>query len=746
MTMIALKGARTFKVRGVAFGIATKGRTTAVAGARLYFITPNGVRTFPKSKFVDSWEEGVLGSDGHEVVLFDADGNFLDSLTLPRHSKVKASPEGLLACRKDDCSFHWWNGQEAWRVRLPSPGVPAWKDGYWYVPFKGKRLAVVRDGEIINEIEIEKVYALKACGDLLLGVGSSGLTWISIKDPERPEQVVYMFSPDMIFDATPSPDCKSLAVGSSKGLTISTPNSTYFKPYKEAVTALSWDEKLVLGWGEYLTATVEVHQVHFLKALEREAEGVKAVYSFNDKLFKVTEDCVGEACPGSVSSLHYEEGLVVAGDKVIAFGKELELGMVVSVASDGKGFLACTPFSCVYYRGKEELWEVEVHGGLATFLSGNFLIASENNLMLVREGKIIKKKKVLLGKPLSVSSYKDKAAVLFERGLVVVDPSLDFLWALGRSGRKVSLSEHVGLSSRRAEVYPLGDPLPLDLGEGDLALTSGKAYLLREGKLIEAELPKMGPKPFPRLEFVMGFGKAVTGIAKAGGNLAVASEAGAFVVGEELIKVMDGASDVSSFDKRFVFVDRDRNLALITDYMGKLFKIKIELGFGISEWVAATEEGFLTCGDAGCLFVGWDERAEWSFSKGATGKPLPFKDGFLIPTPFGVSYVEEGNEVEELELISVPFSLGRCGETVLVGTEDSLIMIDENLEVLGEVEGLNFVVGTGCLNGEPVVAEAGGRVFVGRSAFEVEGVSSLLASEGLYVGTEGGLLIKPSLP
>ncbi len=744
--MIALKRLDVFKVRGVPFGLATKGEAVAVAGTRLYFKGPSGIRTYPKARCVSSWEEGVLGSDGETVIVYNYRGEFVDSFQLPKHSKVKASPDGLLLCTKEGCSLYWWAGHEEWSVRLEMPGFPAWHSGFWYVPVKGERVVVVKDGEVLNSVEGEGVHTLKECSRALMGVGPWGISFYSLNDPVRPEKVFYMASPEMLFDASPSPDCSMVAFGEMRGLRVVSSDEAFYKPYPEAVTAVAWDSKLVVASGEYLEATVEEFEVLRLEEEVEEAEGAKAIYAFDGRLFVVTENCVlGEepVCPGGISSLYYHEGLVVAGEKVYAFGEEYELGMIVSVATDGRGFLACDPFSCSYYSKGRELWRLEAKNPKTAYFAGAFVIADEESIRVVTDGEVIKEIRAPLGIPRSVSVDK-YLVLLYDRATLVLDKDFEPVWVLGKGGKQVSTwNELVAVVGNRLEIYALGNPHPLDLGEGEsLALLNDRAFILKNGRIIKVKIPEMEVKPFPKVADVFSVGSEVKGIAR-GSCLAVASPSGGFLWdGKDLRKVVPSASDVSSWKDTFVFVDEKEETATV---VGRHFKAVVELAFGISKWVAASEEGFLSCGDAGCIFHDWNGESKWSFPKGASGKPVAFKRGFVVLTPFGISYVEDGKEVLEVPTEAVPLSVSRCGDLLIVGTEEGVIILNDRFEVIGELEGLNFVVGVGCSDAGPVIGEERGRVVVGREAFLVEGLGSLLVDGDVYVGTKGGLAFRVPL-
>ncbi len=717
--MIGLKAKRSYIFDSIVFGLAANKGALAIASSKLRILLKDKNLSILKASCACNWEEGIIASDGKRIFLWN--GKELKVYDLWEHTKAMASKEELLLCQWNYCKAFSWDLKELWSLKIEGPGLATKVKGYWYVPGK-KGLYVIKDGRIINVVKVDSPFKAVACKKGLALASSEGVTLLSLENPEAPEPLSFLEVEDVLFDVALSEDCNYLVMATSKGLKLFSEEFLEL-PTEEAVTATSFGEELYFSYGEFERSTVLNVEVLKLKADELgTADWIK---SKKGKLIVVRNNCVESHCLDYVLDVD-ENPLTLAGEGVIFNGKRYDVGLVTSVATDGKGFLACSDWSCTYYN-EEEVWSIASEHPKASFMNGYFLIAAKDKLMLIKDGRIIKERKILMGEPLNISVAKDKALVSFTRGSVVVDSELRPAWALEESSFHSSFDgEAVLIVDKRAKLFPLGDPLPLDLGEASSGALAEEIYLVKNGRLIRIEKPELERKELAPIVDVMGFGDSVKGIAR-GCGLAIATPSKSYIINES-VKELEGFNDVYYYSNRFIFVNEEK--ALMVDCESGL-KIEIETGFGIGKWVVANEKGILTCGDSGCVLHTWEGKAIEAISRSVVGKPLALREDFIIPTRFGI-VTTSGKELP----LRDPLSVGLCSDEILVGGEDAIFILTKDLKFVKEINSFNRVIALSC----GALVEERGRVVVGKE-YWFPAISSALIDRGLlYIGTKNGLV------
>ncbi len=716
--MMGLKVKRRYVFDSITFGLAANKGALAVASSKLRLLLKDKGLSVLKASCACNWEDGVIASDGKRLFLWN--GKEFKVLNLWEHTKAMASKDELLLCHWNLCKALSWDLKELWDLKIEGPGLATKTKGYWYLPSK-KGLYVVKEGKVVNVVEVSGPFKAVACERGLALASSEGVTLLSLERPETPEPLSFLEVEDVLFDIALSEDCNYLILATSKGLKIFSEEFLEV-PTEEAVTAVSFGEDLYFSYGEFEKSTVLNAEV--LKLKSEELGVADWVKSRKGKLIAVKDNCVENHCLDYVLDVEADP-LTLAGEGVIFDGKYYDVGLVTSVASDGKGFLACSDWSCTYYDG-EEAWSITLERPKASFMNGYFLIAAKNKLVLVKDGKIVKERDVLMGEPLNISVAKDKALISFTKGSVVIDSELNVVWALDESSFHSSFDgENVLIIDKRAKLFPLGDPLPLDLGEAHSGALTKEIYLVKNRRLIKVEKPDFKKRDLPPIVDVMGFGDSVKGIAR-GCGLAIATPSKSYIIGKT-IRELEGFNDVYYYSGRFIFINEEK--ALIVDCESGL-KIEVETGFGIGKWVVANEKGFLACGDSGCVLHKWDGKATETISRSVSGKPLALKEEFIIPTRFGIV----STSGKELPLRD-PLSVGTCSDKLLVGGEDAIFVLTKDLKFMNEIQGFNRVLAVGC----GIIAEESGRVIMGKE-YWFPTISSVLIDKELYVGTKKGLV------
>jgi len=232
----------------------------------------------------DSYMESVSYYDGkfgftnwdEHVYITDESGGLIKKLKIGGDytQSIGLTQNGFLACRSK-CGFFDFNGNKYWDLEIRFVlNNPVFHKGYWFIPSHGlKKLFVVKNGEIVKEIESEEyVNSVGVCDNYLAMSTYYTLNLFDIRNPEEPKRIWtksnFNGANQVAFDSS----CKYIAVANQNGKKleiISLDKKTVLsREYNAEVTSVAWQEdRIAVGLWDMFNGYVRVYKIGKLKML-----------------------------------------------------------------------------------------------------------------------------------------------------------------------------------------------------------------------------------------------------------------------------------------------------------------------------------------------------------------------------------------------------------------------------------------------------------------------------------------------
>ena len=199
---------------------------------------------------------GFVSWNGY-VYITDESGKLIEEINVGHNynDAITMTKNGFVACNTN-CAFFDFNGNKKWDLSVGIGDIrngPSYYNDYWYLANNVGKLLIVKDGDVINEINYnERAYDTAVCSKLLAVGTLHHLYLYELSDPANPKEIWNVEGFDVALQVAFSPNCEYIIVADNENKKLKIFNIEgdliFEKKYGSKVYSVDWkNNRIAVG-------------------------------------------------------------------------------------------------------------------------------------------------------------------------------------------------------------------------------------------------------------------------------------------------------------------------------------------------------------------------------------------------------------------------------------------------------------------------------------------------------------------